>query len=257
MRRIIAAEYRMLEERRRLARVQNLSSAIAAIALAGSVYAATVTTTASAATVAALSGVSLMGSIWALNRALDSKAESEEVNEYFVARMAHAAERQMAVQMEWLESKELITARGFAEFRNKTLTLYQSRVRSLAVGTGDNCRFRHPDFPASGAWIGACEEGLATGSGYGLIRDGDSAVVEYLGQSTAGLASGQGAMILRREAPAFYQGDFGRGRPHGIVRVERPGAEPRLRRFNEGDDVGRGDADHWAPISFAATGGSP
>lgn len=257
MRRIIAAEYRMLEERRRLARVQNLSSAIAAIALAGSVYAATVTTTASAATVAAFSGVSLMGSIWALNRALDSKAESEEVNEYFVARMAHASERQMAVQMEWLESKELITARGFAEFRNKTLTLYQSRVRSLTVRADNNCRFRHPDLPSTGAWIGSCDEGLASGKGYGLINDGGAAVVEYLGEAAGGFASGRGAMILRRGEAEFYEGEFGLGRPDGVVRVERPGAEPRLRRYREGDDIGRGDANRWAPLSFASAGSPP
>ena len=257
MRRIIAAEYRMLEERRRLARVQNLSSAIAAIALAGSVYAATVTTTASAATVAAFSGVSLMGSIWALNQALDSKAESGEVNEYFIARMAHASERQTSVQMEWLESKELITARGFAEFRNKTLTLYQSRVRSLTVEADDHCRFRHPDVVSPGAWIGACEDGLASGSGYGLIDDGRGAVVEYLGDASGGLASGRGAMILRRDDAAFFEGEFAGGRPDGVVRVERPGIEPRLRRFRDGDDVGRGDAERWAPLSFVAVEGSP
>lgn len=257
MRRIIAAEYRMLEERRRLARVQNLSSAIAAIALAGSVYAATVTTTASAATVAAFSGVSLMGSIWALNRALDSKAESGEVNEYFIARMAHASERQMSVQMEWLESKELITARGFAEFRNKTLTLYQSRVRSLAVEADDSCRFRHPDVATPGTWIGVCEEGLADGSGYGLIDDGRGAVVEYLGNASGGLASGRGAMILRQGSPAFFEGEFGDGRPDGVVRVERPGLEPRLRRYRNGDDVGRGDAEGFLPLSFVAVEGNP
>lgn len=250
MRRIIAAEYRMLEERRRLARVQNLSSAIAAIALAGSVYAATVTTTASAATVAAFSGVSLMGSIWALNVALDSKADSEQVNEYFIARMAHASERQMSVQMEWLESKEEITARGFAEFRNKTLSLYQSRVRSLAVTAEVNCRFAHPDLPATGKWIGNCEDGRAEGSGYGVIDAAAGPAVEYLGQASGGLAAGRGAMIVRYPGTAFFEGGFGMGRPDGVVRVERPGEAPRLRRYRGGDDAGRADAERWEPLGF-------
>ena len=257
MRKVIAAEYRMLEERRKLARTQNLSTALAAIALAGSIYAATVTTTASAATVAAFSGVSLMGSIWALNVALDSRAESEEVNEYFIARMAHASERQMSVQMEWLESKELITARGFSEFRNKTLTLYQSRVRSLAVSADENCRFRHPEFSESGAWFGACENGLADGRGYGLILNGDNPAVEYLGQSSAGLASGQGAMIVRRSEPVLLEGAFRRGLPDGVVLVERAGQEPRLRQFREGQDVGRGDSANWSPLNFAAALANP
>ena len=250
MRRIISAEYRMLEERRRLARAQNIGSAIAAIALAGSVYAATVTTTASTAAVTAFSGVSLMGSIWALNVALDAKAESEEVNEYFVARMAHATERQMSVQMEWLESKELITARGFAEFRNKTLTLYQSRVRSLAVNSADNCRFLHPQTSQAGRWFGACVDGLATGPGYGLILQGTT-LIEYMGSSRAGLANGQGAMLVHRGNTEFYEGGFAAGFPNGMVRVERPGATPRLRRYREGDDVGRGDAESWKPLNYA------
>ena len=158
--------------------------------------------------------------------------------------------------MEWLESKEQITARGFAEFRNKTLTLYQSRVRSLAVSTEDNCRFRHPDFSQSGNWIGGCDNGLAMGNGYGLIGDDRGALVEYLGESADGLASGQGAMIVRREAPEFFEGAFGQGRPDGVVRVERPGAEPRLRRYRAGQDIGRGEPERWTPLSFAAAGGA-
>ena len=249
MRRIISAEYRMLEERRRLARAQNISAAIAAVALAGSVYAATVTTTASTTAVLAFSGVSLMGSIWALNVALDAKAESEEVNEYFVARMAHATETQMSVQMEWLESKELITARGFAEFRNKTLTLYQSRVRSLEVSTADNCRFLHPQSSQPGRWIGACEEGLATGHGYGLIL-GDNMLIEYLGETSQGQASGQGALLVHNGNTAFYEGAFNRGVPDGMVRVERPGSTPRVRQYSGGNDVGRGDSETWQPMNY-------
>lgn len=252
MRRIIAAEYRMLEERRRLARVQNVSSAIAAIALAGSVYAATVTTTASAATVAAFSGVSLMGSIWALNRALDSKADSEEVNEYFVARMAHASERQMSVQMEWLESKELITARGFAEFRNKTLTLYGSRVRSLAVTADARCSFRHPDFSETGLWFGECRDGQAHGAGYGALMGSRGPVVEFLGDARGGEPAGAGGMILGDGSPTYFEGQFSDGRPAGAVQVERAGSTPSLRRYRDGQDVGRAEAGQWQPISFAS-----
>lgn len=257
MRRIIAAEYRMLQERRKLARAQNISSAIAAIALAGSVYAATVTTTASATAVAAFSGVSLMGSVWALNRALDAKTDSQEVNEYFVARMAHASETQMSVQMEWLESKELITARGFAEFRNKTLTLYQSRVRSMAVGTAENCNFMHPQSSEAGRWFGACTDGLAAGTGYGLIVKDDGALIEYLGQSESGQANGNGALLTHKQATEFLEGGFVNGAPDGIVRVERPGTPARLRRYRDGTDVGRGDAADWQPLNYATVQANP
>ena len=250
MRKIIAAEYRMLEERRRLAKIQNVTSTVAAIALAGSVYAATVTTTASASAVAAFSGVSLMGSVWALNRALDSKAESEEVNEYFVARMAHASERQMSVQMEWLESKELITARGFAEFRNKTLTLYQSRVRSMAVAVDQRCTFEHPGTTQAGIWVGDCREGKAQGTGYGLILGDSSSVIEYLGEARNGMADGRGAMIVRESGATYFDGQFEKGRPDGIVRVEQAGSPPRTRRFKAGSDTGRGDDSQWQALSW-------
>jgi hypothetical protein len=216
---------------------------VAALALAGSVYGATVTTTASSALVATLSGVSLMGSIWAMNKSMDARSESEEVNEYFIARMAPTFERQMAVQTEWLESKEIITARGFAEFRNKTLTLYQSRVRSMSVTADGRCAFRHPGFDTAGDWTGSCIAGLAGGSGYGVIRAPDGAAVEYLGEARNGLANGQGALL---QAPSgwrgatYFEGGFAAGLPEGAVRVESPGEAMRWREFRDGRDVGRG-----------------
>lgn len=257
MRKIIAAEYRMIEERRRLARKQNMTTAVAALALAGTVYGATVTTTASAAAVASLSGVSLLGSVWALNQTLDTRSESEEINDYFIARMAPTFERQMSVQAEWLESKELITARGFAEFRNKTLTLYQSRVRSLAVDGSERCRFAHPEFSERGRWYGACRAGRAVGRGYGVIATGPDGSVEYVGEANGGLASGSGAMIVRRSGLAgteYFEGSFQDGVPDGLVRVETPGQAARWRRFAAGIDTGRGAPGALSSFGFVGGG---
>jgi len=257
MRKIIAAEFRMIEERRRLARKQNVTTAVAALALAGSVAGATVSTTASAAAVATLSGVSLLGSVWALNQTLDTRAESEEINDYFIARMAPTFERQMSVQAEWLESKELITARGFAEFRNKTLTLYQSRVRSLAVDGAERCRFNHPELDARGRWYGACRAGRAEGLGYGVIGTTDGVAVEYVGAASGGLASGNGAMIRRGRGAVdavYYEGEFEAGLPSGQVRVEVPGQPSRWRRFAAGQDVGRGDPVARSRFGFVGNG---
>ena len=258
LRKIIAAEYRMLEERRRLARKQNVTTAVAALALAGSVYGATVSTTASAAAVASFSGVSLLGSVWALNTALDTRSESEEVNQYFLARMAPTFERQLSVQLEWLESKELITARGFAEFRNKTLTLYQSRVRSLAVSTTDRCRFLHPEVDGRGRWYGACDAGVASGQGYGVIADASGVAVEYVGEAAQGYAAGVGAMILRNGSGGgarYFEGEFRQGLPDGSVRLELPGQAVRWRRFVGGEDQGRADAGAQANFGFRAQSG--
>ena len=254
LRKIIAAEYRMLEERRRLARKQNVTTAVAALALAGSVYGATVTTTASAAAVAAFSGVSLLGSVWALNTALDTRSESQEVTDYFIARMAPTFERQMSVQMEWLESKELITARGFAEFRNKTLTLYQSRVRSLPFDTQQRCVFRHPDFDVRGRWYGECEGGSASGAGYGVIKETGLGAVEYVGDTENGRANGQGAMIVQsgdRQALIYFEGEFSDGLPHGSVRVEQVGNAPQWRQYANGADTGRGEPGELYSFRFS------
>ena len=56
---------------------------------------------------------------------------------------------------------------------------------------------------------------------------------------------------LTPNADEFFEGDFAKGQPDGVVQVERPGSTPRLRRYSEGNDIGRGDADRWESISFA------
>ena len=255
MRKIIAAEYRMLEERRTLAKKQNITTAVAVVALAGSVYGAVAASAASTAAVVATSGAALAGSGWALHKTLETKTESKEVNRYFLARMAPAFDRQMSVQMEWLESKEVITARGFAEFRNKTLSLYQSRVRSMQVSVEMQCRFSHPDFGQTGRWYGVCDNGLAAGRGYGLIMDQRGNSVEFIGDAKDGLASGSGGMIIQRSGQVgatYYEGGFKKGLPDGVVRVEKVGETPKLRQFKSGTDIGKGNANSLQSLSFVS-----
>jgi hypothetical protein len=252
MRNIIAAEYRTLEERRQLARKQNITTAVAVIALAGAVYGAVATAASTAAVVT--SGALLASSGWALHESLETRTESKEVNRYFLARMAPAFDRQMSVQMEWLESKELITARGFAEFRNKTLSLYQSRVRSMQVRASEQCRFIHPGFGQNGRWYGVCENGVAAGRGYGLIMNERGNTVEFIGETRDGLAWGAGGMIIQRPGQigaSYYEGEFKNGLPDGIVRIEEPGQLPRTRLYKAGVDVGKGDARQLQSLSFA------
>jgi len=259
MRNIIAAEYRTLEERRQLARKQNITTAVAVIALAGAVYGA-VASAASTAAVVTTSGTLLAGSGWALHKTLETRTESKEVNRYFLARMAPAFDRQMSVQMEWLESKEEITARGFAEFRNKTLSLYQSRVRSMQVSANDQCHFNHPGFGEKGRWYGACDNGVASGRGYGLSMNARGDTVEFIGETEKGLAAGSGGMIIQRRGQVgatYYEGGFKNGLPDGVVLVEEPGQLPRTRLFKEGADVGKGDAARLQGLSLAFSANAP
>ncbi len=255
MRKIIASEYRMLEERRHLARKQNITTAVAVIALAGSVYGAVASTAASTAAVATASGAALAGSGWALHKTLETRTESKEVNRYFLARMAPAFDRQMSVQMEWLESKEVITARGFAEFRNKTLSLYQSRVRSMQISVDRQCLFTHPGVGQDGRWYGACDNGVASGRGYGLIMNARGDTVEFIGDAQKGLASGSGGMIIQRNGQIgaiYYEGSFKNGLPDGVVRVETLGEQPKLRQYKHGTDIGKGDAANLQSLNFAS-----
>jgi len=255
MRKLIQSEYKVLEERRHLAKVQNMTAAVAAIVMAGTIYGVTLTTTASALTVSTLSGLALVGSTWAINKSLDSRAESEEVATFFSTRMAPAFQRQMDVQLEWLESKEVITARGFAEFRNKTLSLYQSRVRSMTVKAEQNCEFRHAAIVEAGRWYGNCTDGLAEGMGYGAISGSTGTTVEFIGEADQGYASGIGAMILRKAGQTgtiYYEGSFDHGLPDGVVIVEEAGKPRRLREFQAGRDVGKGKAAQLRRLSFAS-----
>jgi hypothetical protein len=188
-----------------------------------------------------------------MSSTMELRAESAEMSENFLALIAPALERQISVQMEWLESKERISALGFAEFRNKTLTLYQSRVRSLQGEFDDNCVFDQPGFRVQGRWFGSCSAGRAEGRGYGVVMDAAGNSVEYLGDASAGTPSGTGGMIRyysNREGAFYFEGDFRSGLPDGIVRVEEPDRKPRIREFRAGKEVGSASAGQITRLTF-------
>ncbi|MEE4294023.1 MAG: hypothetical protein V2I79_08620 [Xanthomonadales bacterium] len=253
MREMIQGEYRLLEERRDLARKQNMTTAVAALALAGSVYAASASGAVSGVAMQTFGGALMLGSLWAMSSTMEMRAESAEMSENFLALIAPALERQISVQMEWLESKERISALGFAEFRNKTLTLYQARIRSLKGVFEDDCEFEHPGFAVTGRWYGSCRDGRGHGRGYGVIEDAAGNSAEYLGAAEHGLASGTGGLILKRRerlGASYIEGGFAAGRPHGVVRVEEPGERPRVREFLNGKDVGSASENKLKPLVF-------
>ena len=253
MRQMIEGEYRLLENRRTAARKANVTTAVAALALVGSVYALTASGAIGGIALQSFGGVLALGSLWAMSSTLETRAESAQMSEHFLALIAPALERQISVQMEWLESKERISAMGFAEFRNKTLTLYQSRVRSLEQQFDDDCIFDYPGYKVSGRWYGSCRDGIAHDRGYGVIRDDAGNSLEYLGSAVDGMPSGTGGMITRNGGGtgAFYvEGNFKQGLPNGVVQVEAPGSRPQVREFRAGKDVGSGAADQLQRLVF-------
>lgn len=252
MRELIEGEYRLLIKRRKMAHRQNVTTAVAALAMAAAVYGATASGAAGAA-LSNFSGVFVLGSLWAMSSTLETRSESAEMAEHFMVLIAPALERQISVQMEWLESKEQISAVGFAEFRNKTLTLYQARIRSLEAKVDGRCIFSHPDFDQPGRWYGGCNSGLASDRGYGVAQDSSGNYIEYLGHAKAGLASGTGGMIVWNSnavGAEYYEGMFRQGVPDGVVRVEVPGGKPRIREFRAGSDVGKGDENGLQLLDF-------
>jgi hypothetical protein len=244
MRQMLAAEYRLLEEKRRLARSQNLNTALAIVAMAGAVYASSNIDSGNIFHSSSMSNLMMLSSLWAMNSAMAASAESRNIGENFLLQMAPAIDRQVSVQVEWLESRQEITARDFSEFRSKTLALYQGSIRSIDHGFDPTCQFTHPAMDIPGRWYGNCLGGLASDNGYGLIIDQDGDTIEYVGAADSGLASGTGAMIFRspRDIGAiYYEGSFYEGLPHGVVRVEEPGRRPVVREFRAGIDKGAAD----------------
>ena len=253
MRQMIAAEYRMLEERRDMARKQNLSTALAVVAMAGAAYAGSNVDSSNFFASDTMQNILMLSSIWAANSAMALHAKSRTVGENFLVQLAPAINRQVTVQLEWLESTEEITARDFGEFREKTMLLYQRSVRSMARNFDPACTFRHPQLDQQGRWFGRCEGGRGAYTGYGLVIDGQGNTVEYLGRAADGLANGTGAMIYRaagETGASYYEGSFRDGLPDGVVLVEKPGAKPKVRSFRAGADSGSADADELQRVRF-------
>jgi hypothetical protein len=253
MREIIAAEYRLLEERRDLAVRQNLGTALAIVAMAGAIYVGNEIDSGDFFESRTMGNILALSSVWAASSAFSANAQSKIIGENFLAQMAPAIDRQVTVQVEWLESREEISARDFEEFRGKTLALYQSSVRAIPRTAASDCRFLHPDMDLTGRWFGPCEGDLASGTGYGLLIEAGGDVLEYVGAAQSGLAEGVGAMIFRSPAQTgavYFEGQFHRGVPDGVVKVEEPGRKSRVRTFRAGRDAGAASADDLQRVQF-------
>lgn len=255
MREMIVAEHRNLEERRDIARRQNIATAVAILAMAGAAYAGSETWDGGSydAGAALISDALILGSFAAIETAIAAHQLGDQVGESFLSQMAPAMNEQITVQVRLAEGIEEITARDYADFRAQTLALYQSRARSLTVEIETDCTFRHPDASTQGRWYGACTNGLATGRGYGVIRTDDGRAIEYVGEAAGGAANGLGAMIVHETGlvgAIWFDGGFREGLPHGEVMVGLAGQAAAVRRYNAGVDAGRGDPHAWQSFRF-------
>lgn len=253
MRDMIAAEYGLLEERRELARKQNVGTVLAIVAMAGAMYVGNNVDSGDFFESRTMGNLLALSSVWAASSAFSAHAQSKIIGENFLVQMAPAINRQVTVQVEWLESTEQITARDFAEFRAQTLALYQRSVRAVPGGTDPECRFLHPDLSASGRWFGPCEGGLASANGYGLLVEEGGDALEYVGAARSGLAEGVGAMIVRSRAETgavYFEGEFSQGVPEGVVKIEEPGRKGRVRIYRAGQDAGAASDGELRRVQF-------
>ena len=253
MREMIAGEYRLLEQRRELALKQNVGTVLAIVAMAGAMYVGNNVDGGDFFESRTMGNLLALSSVWAASSAFGAHAQSKIIGENFLVQMAPAINRQVTVQVEWLESTEQISARDFSEFRAQTLALYQRSVRTIPSEADPACRFLHPDLDAAGRWFGTCEEGLAAGTGYGLLLEEGGAALEYVGSARSGLAEGVGAMIFRSPAETgalYFEGEFQRGVPDGVVSVEEPGRKGRVRMYRAGQDIGAASDAQWRRVQF-------
>lgn len=248
MREMLMAEVNLLDRRRELARRQNMQTALAVIAAVGAAYAGSQVSDNGSYDhgMATVADVMIVGAIAAMEAAFATSGTSKEIGENFLLQMAPALEEQITVQVDLVEGAEEITARDHAEFRRQTLAIYQRQARSMTVDIETDCTFRHPASSRQGRWYGACAAGRASGHGYGVVRTDDGVGVEFLGEARDGTANGPGAMIVHAPglySATYYEGTFQGGLPHGTLRYEVAGRSPEVRRFEQGVDRGRGDAD--------------
>ena len=263
MRDMLKAEYKVLEERRRLARKQNQATAFAILGAvaAGAAISngggggdrcrdartqrefencrrrAQRTNTGNAV----LTNLAIQGALIAAQEAIALNSRSKAVGSNYLSSIVPALEQQTSVTVDLLDSSETITAIRYEDLKSKLQGLYTTRQRSLDT-IATRCTYN-----TSGTWMGVCEGGKANGSGVGVIQNADGSTTEYYGYAVDGIANGSGLMLIHEASGSYsLEGNFVNGLADGAVRVSKAGENDTLRTYRAGQDVG---ASSVAPAS--------
>ena len=272
MRDMIAAEYKVLEERRRLAKKQNQATAFAilgavaagaAIANGGGSSRCDNASTQSelndclrrqqrtAIGNNALTNLAIQGAIVAATEAVSLNSRSKGVGSNYLSSIVPALEQQTSVTVDLLDSSETITAIRYEDLKSKLQNLYTSKQRSLDT-VATRCSFDQNGGTA-GTWMGVCEGGKANGSGAGVVQNPDGSAVEYYGYASNGLANGPGLMIVHGPTSSYtLEGNFVNGVADGTMKVSKPGENDKLRTYRAGQDVGASSQKILSPFNFVA-----
>ena len=237
---MIAAEQNILETRRTLARQQNLATLLAVASVAGGVAA-----TAGGASSdnerrqrSAAGSILTQAGIFAATEAYSKAQLSQQVGINYLNSIVPALDQQTTVTLDLLDSNETITAIRYEDLQAKLQNLYSERQRSLDT-VATQCAYLEAGGQKRGTWLGVCENGLANGSGAGVLERSDE-VIEFYGYAKDGYAHGPGLMIKHSSIGSLsYEGSFAQGRPDGVVRVSQSGREDETRNFAAGIDQGK------------------
>jgi len=253
---MISAEHDILEQRRTLARQQNLATALAIASVAGGIAASSggANTENQRRQSSAASSILIQAGIFAATEAYSKAQLSQQVGTNYLNSIVPALEQQTTVTVDLLDSNETITAIRYEDLQAKLQTLYAERQRSLDT-VATQCAYIGEDGTKRGTWLGVCEAGLANGSGAGVLQSNDD-VLEYYGYAKDGLANGPGLMIRHSSIGSIsYEGSFANGRPDGTVRVSQAGREDTNRLFVAGVDTGPSTQKASSPFN-GITGGA-
>jgi hypothetical protein len=273
MRDMIMAEYKVLEERRRLARKQNQATALAILgAVAAGAAIANGGSSGGQCNGArtqseynncirraqrtnygnqVLTNLAIQGAMVATQEAIALNSRSKAVGSNYLSSIVPALEQQTSVTVNLLDSSETITAIRYEDLKSKLQDLYTTRQRSLDT-VATRCAFG-ADTSTSGTWMGVCEGGKANGSGVGIYQKADGSSVEYYGYARNGLANGSGLMLVH-EADGTYalEGNFINGVADGPVRVSKAGQKDKFRTYRAGQDVGSSSTAPASPFNVVA-----
>ncbi len=258
MRDMLAAEYEVIEKRRKLARQQNQATAFAIL---GAVAAGAAISNGGGSSSCnnartqeefndcvrrrqrtnignnILTNLAIQGAITAASEAIALNNRSAALGRNYLSSIVPALEQQTNVTVDLLDSSETITAIRYEDLKSKLQNLYSTRQRSLDT-IATRCGFDH-NGGVSGTWMGECNGGKANGSGVGVVQSSDGTSIEYYGYASNGLANGTGLMIIHTAAGSTaLEGGFSNGLANGPMRVTSPGQKDQFRNYTAGQDTG-------------------
>jgi len=235
---MLKAEYDILEKRRDLARKQNVSTGLAVLAAVAA--GAAISQSSGPSTIGQQVAINalIQGAIYAGTQSFSYKRRSANVGNNYLSSIAPALDEQTSVQLDLIDSNETITAIRFEDLRSKLQSLYDEKQRSLDT-IATRCGYTHSGTERAGTWMGVCKNGLANGTGVGVLRNADGSAVEYYGYAQNGQPQGAGYMIVHGLTNSYsLEGQFQNGLADGVMRVSKPGKTDTNRLYRVGQDVG-------------------